>query len=116
MTILEVTPTNLRSGAESIDAEKSSVAGLAVPDATAAMAGLPGFATAAVLPAAHDAVVSALKIASGRFELFAALLRQTATTFELADLVTPGLLAAPWMSQHVGEGLTAMGDMNLSRR
>ncbi|AYE99660.1 hypothetical protein C0J29_32375 (plasmid) [Mycobacterium paragordonae] len=115
MTILQVNPANLRSGAGSIDAEKATVAGLAVPDATAAMAGLTGFATAGVLAAAHDAVVSALKVAGGRFELMAALLRQTADTFEIADLVTPGLVKPPWMSQHVGEGLTAMGEMNLSR-
>jgi hypothetical protein len=113
---VKVTPNELRAGAGKLDAEKTVVAGIAVPDETAAKAGLEGFATAAKLSPADDAVKSALKVAGGRFEQMAGLVRDTANTFELADTLTPGLLKQPWMSQQVADGLTAMGGMNLSRK
>lgn len=112
---LKVTPDNLRVGAKSIDAEKAVIGGINVPDEGAASAGLQGFATATQLSAADDAVKSAFKVAGGRFELIAKLCQDTATTFELTDMVTGGFLPPTWMSQQVGDGLTAMGDMNLSR-
>ncbi|GLE55935.1 hypothetical protein BKG69_06495 [Mycobacteroides chelonae] len=113
---LKVTPNELRAGANSIDAEKAVIAGIAVPDETAAKAGLEGFVTASKLSAADDAVKSALKIVGGRDEIMANLLRNTGNTFELADTLAPGLMKPPWMSQQVATGLTGMGDMNLSRK
>ncbi len=59
---LRVTPSELRSGASKLDAEKAVIAGIVVPDETAAKAGLEGFETAGKLSAANDAVKSALKI------------------------------------------------------
>jgi hypothetical protein len=115
VTNVRVTPSELRAGADKIDTEKTTVTGLSVPDPNTATAGLTGFATAAALSPAHDAVVSALKVAGGRFEVMGRLFRNTATDFEMADVVVPGVYQQPWMSQHVGDGLTAMGDMNLSR-
>ena len=113
---LKVSPDNLRTGAGLIDAEKAVIADLHVPDTATAASGLTGFATAGTLSPAHDAAVSALRVAGGRFEQMANLIRETATTFELASMVSPGLLKPAWLSQHIGEGLTAMGDMNLSRK
>lgn len=110
---LKVTPDELRSGARKLDGEAAAIAAISVPDHTSAAAGLSGFATAATLPPAHDAVVSALKVAGGRFELVSRLLSNTAGTFELADML--GLVKPPWMSQQIADGLTDMGDMNLSR-
>lgn len=86
--------------------------GLTVPDAKAAMAGLTGFTTAATLPDAHDAMVSSLKVVGGRFEHMAELFRTTANTFALASMTMPGTLKPQWMSQQIGGGLTAMGDLN----
>ncbi|AMW17994.1 MULTISPECIES: hypothetical protein [Mycobacteroides] len=116
MTI-RVTPSELRAGADKIDAEKAVVAGITVPDESAAKAGLEGFVTAAKLSAADDAVKSALKIVGGRDEIMANLLRNTGNTFELvSSTLAPGLLTPPWMSQQVATGLTGMGDINLSRK
>ncbi|GAB1811856.1 hypothetical protein [Mycobacterium sp. MUNTM1] len=53
-----ITPANVLAGAERIGAENGVVTGISVPDATAAMAALPGFATAATLADAHDRVLS----------------------------------------------------------
>ncbi len=44
-----------------------------------------GFATAAQLSAVRDAVVSALKVAGGRYEQMALLFRNAADTFAEAD-------------------------------
>ncbi|KRQ31306.1 MULTISPECIES: hypothetical protein [Mycobacteroides] len=114
---LKVTPNELRAGANSIDAEKAVITGIAIPDETAAVTGLEGFVTASKLSAADDAVKSALKIVGGRDEIMANLLRNTGNTFELvSSTLAPGLLTPPWMSQQVATGLTGMGDMNLSRK
>ncbi|MDP7707660.1 MULTISPECIES: hypothetical protein [unclassified Mycobacterium] len=114
MANFSVTPDSVRAGAGKIGTESALVSGLAVPDPAAAAAGLAGFVTAAQLSAARDAVVSALKVAGGRCEQMALLFRNAADAFALADLVTPGLLRPSWLSQQVGDGLTAMGEMNLT--
>lgn len=114
MANFNVTPDSVRAGAGKIGTESALVSGLAVPDPAAAAAGLAGFVTAAQLSAARDAVVSALTVAGGRYEQMALLFRNAADTFALADLVTPGLLRPSWLSQQVGDGLTAMGEMNLT--
>ncbi|MFT9573310.1 hypothetical protein ACM0BF_14150 [Mycobacteroides abscessus subsp. abscessus] len=113
---LKVTPNELRAGANSIDAEKAVITGIAIPDETAAVTGLEGFVTASKLSAADDAVKSALKIVGGRDEIMANLLRNTGNAFEFASSFFPGSVTPPWMSQQVGNGLTGMGDMNLSRK
>ncbi|OHV05137.1 hypothetical protein BKN37_07015 [Mycobacterium talmoniae] len=110
---MKITPENVRAGADRISAENTTVTGVDVPDATAAMAGLTGFKTAATLADAHDATKSSFKVVGGRYERMAQLCRDTANTFELADLIAPGLVSAsPWMSKKIGDGLTAMGDLN----
>ncbi|BDB45226.1 MULTISPECIES: hypothetical protein [Mycobacterium] len=113
---LRVTPSELRSGASKLDAEKAVIAGIVVPDETAAKAGLEGFETAGKLSAANDAVKSALKIVGGRDEIMANLFRNTGNAYELSDLTLGGTVKPPWMSEQVAAGLTGMGDMNLSRK
>jgi hypothetical protein len=112
---LRVTPENVRAGADRIGAENASVTCIAVPDATAAAAGLPGFATAGVLVAAHDGVVSSLKAVGGRYQQMQHLCKQAADTYALADLIAPGLLPPTWLSQQVGDGMTGLGDLNTAR-
>jgi hypothetical protein len=85
------------------------VTGTAVPDATAAMAGLPGFATAGTLADAHDRVQACLKAVGGRYEQMAELCRDCTKRFQLADLMMPGQTSLPSM---LGDGLGGMGDLN----
>lgn len=109
---LKITPENVRGGADRISTEKTTVIGIAVPDASAAIAGLMGFSTCATLADAHDAVVSSLKMIGSRYERMAELCRTTADAFELASMTMPGILPKTWMSQQIGYGLTGMGDLN----
>lgn len=106
---LQITPQNVRAGADRIGAEKATVTGIAIPDGTAAMSGLPGFATAAALADAHDRVVASLMVVGGRYERMAELCRNCAKQFELADLVRPGVMSLPKM---LGDGLGGLGDLN----
>ena len=113
MTLLKVTPDNLRAGATKIDGARSSVAGLPAPDVTKAQAGLVGFGTYAVLPSVHDVTGAAFKHISERFGHMADICRETANTFEATDIKQPGTRKPEWMSQQVGDGLTAMGDLSV---
>ncbi|BBZ83089.1 hypothetical protein MABM_30050 [Mycobacteroides abscessus] len=110
--ILKVTPNELRGGANRLDDEKTTVSGIAVPDHSSAASGLAGFASASKLYRAHDTVSAALQVSGDRFGQMGSLLRETATTFEfVSSTLAPGAVKEPWMSTHVAEGLTAMGDM-----
>jgi hypothetical protein len=104
-----ITPDNVLAGAGRIAAENGTVTGIAVPDATSAMAGLPGFAAAGTLADAHDRVESSLKAVGGRCDRMAQVCRDCAKKFQLADLMMPGQMSLPTM---LSDGLGGMGDLN----
>jgi len=110
--ILKVTPEHLKTAATTIDGESSSVSGATVPDPSSAVGKLSGFATASVLQNAHDRTASALTVVSKRFSTMGTLLRDTGDTFALMDMVNPSLVTPELMSDKVGDGLAAMGDLN----
>ncbi|WP_459972661.1 hypothetical protein [Mycobacterium sp. MUNTM1] len=104
-----IIPANVLAGAERIGAENGVLTGISVPGATAAMAGLPGFATAATLADAHDRVQASLKAVGGRYENMAQICRGCTKRFQLADLIMPGQMSLPSM---LSDGFGGMGDLN----
>ena len=86
-----------------------TVTKIAVPDPTAAIAGLPGFATAETVASAHDEVASSLQVVGGRYERMAQICRDCVKEFELADLMMPGMMSLPTV---VSDGFGGLGNLS----
>lgn len=110
--VLKVTPEHLRQAATAIDTEAATVSGLTVPSPATAITELAGLECSSVLQTAHDHTGAALTVVAKRFTTMASLCRETGDTFELLDLLSAGTAKPEWMSDRVGDGLAAMGDLN----
>lgn len=104
---MKVDPANVREGARKIDGAHTDVSKLSPPDSGGAAAGLQGFVTAGVLPAAHDGVKASLGVVAGRYDETGQLLRRAADTFEHQDKNT-----AVTLSQLGAAALQSLGDLN----
>jgi len=107
---VKVDPANVRQGADKVDGAQADVSKLKAPDARGAASGLKGFATAAALPQASDAVKTSMTVVAGRYDQLGALLRRSADSYEHQDNKN----AVP-LTLMVGNAMTSLGDLNTAK-
>ncbi|MBV0918239.1 hypothetical protein KC238_13360 [Mycobacteroides chelonae] len=113
--VLAVSPENVRAGANKIADAKTAVAGVSAPNASAAIAGLSGMATALVLSGAQQAVTDSLHVIGGRYENMAERIRGAVTMFMIVSSSLEPPTRAAALSGIVNKTLTTVGDMNSAR-
>ncbi|OBK30569.1 hypothetical protein A5634_15890 [Mycobacterium asiaticum] len=109
---MEVNVANVLAGANGIDASKTVVAAIHSPDTGAAVCGLAGFETAAVLGGVKEAVADSLSVVGGRYEKMGGMIRGAANVFQLTDQALPPQTRQEVLTRVVGKTMTALGDMN----
>ena len=100
---LRVDVANVRAGADTIDGAQSDVRKIPAPACDAAVAGLPGFATANVLGGASEAIRKLLLVTADRYGEVAGLIRGAAGAYEQAENIGPG---GPSLTERVGQQLS----------
>jgi hypothetical protein len=100
---LKVDVPNVRAGADTIDGAQADVRKIPAPACDAAVAGLPGFATANVLDSASEAIRESLLVTVVRYGQVAGSIRSAAVAYERADNVGSG---GPSLTERVGQQLS----------
>jgi hypothetical protein len=109
---LQITPENVRNSAETVANEGFQVAFQVLPDTEAAKAGLVGFATAARLDEARQAIARSLAVVSSRFDEMQQLLRRAADEYEHTDHANARRVS---LADRASTALSSLGEMNSAR-